>query len=141
MRNLLLELRPGALEHTPMPELLHQLVDGFSGRSKTDIDLKIEGENPLPFNVRFVFFRIAQEALNNIIKHARATQVTLNYHSLQNLAKMIITDDGKGFDPEELLTGHHGLDIMNERANSINADINISSKVGEGTTIYLNWQP
>jgi signal transduction histidine kinase len=88
-----------------------------------------------------VFFRLAQEALNNIIKHARANQVKVEYRSQPDQVELTIQDDGKGFDPDTKTTGHHGLNIMKERAESINADINIDSKVDEGTKITVTWQP
>ena len=141
MRNLLVELRPGSLEHTPMPELLQQLVDGFSGRSKTAINLEIQNHNPLPSEVRFVFFRLAQESLNNIIKHARANTVRVRYESQPEQAQLFIEDDGQGFDQNKIAPGHHGLEIMKERADKINADINIESKVGKGTSVSVSWKP
>ena len=141
MRNLLVELRPGSLEHTPMPDLLRQLVEGFSGRTKTDITLDILDHDPLPSEVRFVFFRLTQEALNNIIKHARAKQVRVMYSSQLGQTLLTIDDDGQGFDQTMISSGHHGLEIMKERAEKINADINISSKVGKGTSISVSWKP
>jgi signal transduction histidine kinase len=141
MRNLLVELRPGSLEHTPMPELLQQLVDGFSGRTKTPIALNIQNHNPLPSEVRFVFFRLAQESLNNIIKHARASDVQVTYLSQPGQAQLSIADDGQGFDQTRVAPGHHGLEIMKERADKINADINIISKLGKGTSVSVSWKP
>jgi len=141
MRNLLLELRPGALEHIPMPDLLRQLVEGFSGRTKTEIELSILEDHPLSYNVRFVFFRLAQEALNNIIKHARANQVQVNYDSQPDQVQLTIEDDGRGFDPSIISPGRHGLEIMKERAEKINATIHIKSQVGDGTTVSINWRP
>jgi PAS domain S-box-containing protein len=141
MRNLLLELRPGAMEHIPMPDLLRQLVEGFSGRTKTEIELFISGDHLLSYNVRFVFFRLAQEALNNIIKHARANQVQVNYDSQPDQVQLTIEDDGRGFDPSIISPGRHGLEIMKERAEKINATIHIKSQVGDGTTVSINWRP
>ena len=79
MRNLLLELRPGSLEQTPLVDLLQQLADGFSGRTQTSIDITISHCEVLPTEVKIMFFRMAQEALNNIIKHARAKNVWVRY--------------------------------------------------------------
>jgi len=141
MRNLLLELRPEALEHIAMPDLLRQLVEGFSGRTKTEIELSILEDHPLSYNVRFVFFRLAQEALNNIIKHARANQVQVNYDSQPDQVQLTIEDDGRGFDPSIISPGRHGLEIMKERAEKINATIHIKSQVGDGTTVSINWRP
>ena len=141
MRTLLLELRPGALEHISMIDLLSQLVDGFSGRSKTEIELQISGDHPLPFDIRYVFFRLIQEVLNNIIKHARASIVQVNYDSQPNRVQLIIKDNGRGFDTTQKSPGHHGLAIMEERAKSIQADLQIISQPEEGTRVSITWQP
>jgi PAS domain S-box-containing protein len=140
MRNLLFELRPAALEHTLMTELLGQLVEGFLGRSRAEIDLSISGENPLPYEVRVTFFRLGQAALSNIIKHARAGHVKVFYDSQADGTRMIIEDDGQGFNPISKSAGHHGLEIMRERASSINAELNIISELGGGTKIEVFWQ-
>ena len=140
MRTLLFELRPTALENTLMTELLQQLVDGFSGRSMAEIDLSISGENPLPYEIRVTFFRLVQAAFSNIIKHARAGHVQVSYDSQTNGTRIIIEDDGQGFDPTSTSTGQHGLSIMRERANSINAEMNIVSEIGDGTKVEVFWQ-
>jgi signal transduction histidine kinase len=140
MRTLLFELRPATLEHTSMVELLGQLADGFIGRTQTAINVSIDGQKPLPFNVRETFFRLAQEALNNIIKHARATQVWLEYDSQDNQTQLHIKDDGLGFDPSGQPAGRHGLAIMQERSELIEAEISIISQPGKGTQIEIIWQ-
>lgn len=141
MRTLLLELRPGALEHISMVDLLSQLVDGFSGRSKTKIELLISGDHPLPFDIRYVFFRLVQEVFNNIIKHARADHVEVSYDSQPDRVQLIIEDNGRGFDPTNIEPGHHGLAIMKERAKAIQADLQITSQPGKGTSVSLHWRP
>lgn len=140
MRNLLFELRPAALENTLMTELLQQLVDGFSGRTKTDIELSILGESQLPIEVRFVYFRLAQEALNNIVKHARAKNVLVTYASQPDGTRLLINDDGVGFDLTNVDSSQHGLNIMKERAETINAGLNIESQPGMGTKVEVVWK-
>ena len=139
MRNLLLELRPAAIEHTHMVDLLQQLADGFAGRTSAEIEVNISGREQLPLDVRATFFRVAQEALNNIVKHARANSVIIDFDSQEKQGRLVIADDGRGFDLTESSSGHHGLTIMRERAESIAAELLITSRPGEGTRIELLW--
>ena len=139
MRNLLLELRPAALENAAMTELLQQLAAGFAGRTRAEITVSIDGQEPLPFDSRVAFFRLAQEALNNIIKHARAQQVFVHYDSQIGQASLRIQDDGRGFDLADQPPGHHGLAIMQERAEAIGAELEIASQPGKGTMIQVRW--
>jgi PAS domain S-box-containing protein len=139
MRNLLFELRPAALEQADMVELLQQLADGFTGRTHAKINLVFNDRNHLPFDVRAAFFRLAQEALNNIIKHARAQQAWINYFSEVGHARLVIKDDGRGFDLNNIQTGRLGLEIMQERAMAIGASLVIDSQPGEGTQVEITW--
>jgi signal transduction histidine kinase len=141
MRNLLLELRPATLENTIMPDLLKQLGAGFTGRTKTEIEISILGQEKLPSEIHIAFFRLAQEGLNNIIKHARAQKVLLNYDSQPKQTRLTIQDDGLGFDINEQKPGHHGLTIMRERTTTIGANFEIISKPGEGTCLEIVWTP
>ena len=75
MRTMLLELRPSAVIHTPLHDLLAQLAEAVTSRSGLRFDLNIEQIPPLPEEVHVNFYRIAQEALNNVVKHAQAEQV------------------------------------------------------------------
>jgi signal transduction histidine kinase len=73
MRTLLVELRPNALVDVPLPTLLKQLCESFIGRARLPVQLNVEGKRPLPPDVQLAYSRITQEALNNIVKHAKAT--------------------------------------------------------------------
>jgi signal transduction histidine kinase len=135
-----LELRPSALENITIGELLRQLADGFSGRTQASLELSINDQEALPFEVRVTFFRLAQEALNNIIKHARARQVWVNFDNEAGQVRLTIKDDGRGFDLDSQSAGHHGLTIMRERTQSIGATLDIQSSPGDGTLIEVVWQ-
>ena len=78
MRTLLLELRPATLIEVGSEELLRQLTEAARGRARIPIDLSVEIGNPLPPDVKVAFYYIAQEALNNVIKHARARHVEVS---------------------------------------------------------------
>ncbi len=140
MRALLLELRPSGLVETKMSALLQQLVDGAGGRSTLDIALNVQGRCELAPDVKVVFYRIAQEALNNIIKHAGATQAFISLRCLDDDKVVLqILDDGHGFHPGAVEEGHFGLRIMEERAASIHATFVIDTQPEQGTEITVFW--
>lgn len=140
MRGLLLELRPSALIETKMVELLKQLIEATISRSGAQISMDFEGECALPEDVHVAFYRIAQETLNNAIRHAMAFEIKIRMRCGPKYARLEIDDNGCGFDPESTPTGQHlGLIIMRERASSIGADLEIISRSDEGTKVVLIW--
>lgn len=140
MRALLLELRPNALIDVSLSDLLQQLSEAFIGRARVPVRLDLDQCVELPPNVKIGFYRIAQEALNNISKHARANQVTLSLRNCDGNAVLCIADDGIGFDTQIELPDHFGLGIMEERAQSIGAHYVLQSQKGEGTQITVTWK-
>jgi signal transduction histidine kinase len=138
MRTLLVELRPNALTEVPLPTLLKQLTDALIGRARLNIQLSCIGEKKLPADVQIGLYRIAQEALNNIIKHARASQVVVTLNMAYTV-RLTIADDGTGFDPAVVTADHIGLRIMRERAEAIGARFQVESSPGEGTRISVVW--
>lgn len=141
LRTLLLELRPQALLKTDLGELMKQLVDGLAGRTSIVVHLTLEGRYPLPETVQLVFFRVAQEALNNIVKHARASQVEMRLNNAEGRSLTLhIRDDGRGFDLACLPPERLGLKIMRERAETIGAALAVESCPGEGATVRLHWE-
>ena len=142
MRTLLMELRPAALEDVPLPDLLQQLSEAFIGRARVPVEMSLDRSVNPPPHVKIGFYRIAQEALNNISKHAHARQVKFCLAREQGQVQMLIWDDGIGFDVEKSsLPDHFGLGIMEERAQSVGASCEISSQVGAGTQVRVRWQP
>lgn len=139
MRTLLLELRPAALIDVPLADLLRQLTDAISGRTLLPIALVVEGQRPLPPDVNIALYRVAQEALNNIVKHATATHVQVTLRHAVEGAELRIVDDGVGFDPDKISAEHFGLKIIRERAESIDAGLNVTSRPGRGTEIACVW--
>jgi len=93
----------------------------------------------LPGEVQIALYRIAQEALNNIAKHARATQAQINLDCKPEGITLYIRDNGLGFDPGGIQPYQLGLGIMRERAHAIGAKIALESKPGEGTEITVVW--
>ena len=103
------------------------------------VAVTVDGQGSPPPEVRLALYRIAQEALNNAAKHAEASLSTLAARWTADSARLIISDDGRGFDPATVSHAHLGLGIMRERADGISAVLSVKSAVGRGTTIEVNW--
>jgi signal transduction histidine kinase len=149
MRTLLLELRPAALVETRLEDLLRQLGEAASGREGMPVNVLIEGKGTLPSEVHIALYRIAQEALNNVVKHARASHVTIrlccNCAELKEGCQrqcvlLSIIDDGRGFDLAHAPHDRLGLGIMQERADAIGANLFVDSQPGEGTQVSVMWE-
>jgi signal transduction histidine kinase/DNA-binding response OmpR family regulator len=150
MRMLLIELRPSALVHTPLAELLQVLGAAVSAKHNLAIDAELDAVPALPPEAQIALYRIAQEAFNNIVKHAQATRVTFglkfSWLAASELGEpprtqivMCIADDGHGFDHARLPSGGMGLSGMAERAGDIGASLRISSELGGGTRVEVTW--
>jgi signal transduction histidine kinase/ligand-binding sensor domain-containing protein len=139
MRTLLLELRPSALTETALPDLLRQLVEAVIGRARLPVELTIDGVCCIPPEVQVVFYRIAQEALNNIVKYAKASKVVVGLRLQEDGLRLSVMDDGVGFDISAVPPNHLGLRIMRERAEAIGAKLSLYSHSGEGTQVTVTW--
>lgn len=142
MRTLLMELRPSAMREADPAELFKHLTEAFTGRTGVPVDLSIEvTEDCDPTEeVKLAFYRIAQEGLNNIGKHAEASQVWFRFGCDEEGATLMITDDGQGFELDAVPRGHLGLGIMQERAEGIGGKLALVSQPSEGTTLRLTWR-
>ncbi len=123
-----------------MDELFRHLVNAIASRSKLEVRYEAQGEATLPVEVKEAFYRVAQEALNNIEKHAGAQEVLLRLRRSDARVELFIRDDGCGFDPEAVSQEHLGMGIMRERASGIGARLQIQSAPGEGTELMMNWR-
>ncbi len=150
MRTLLLELRPASLLETQLEELLRQLGEAASGREGIPVDVTVEGKASLPPEVHIALYRIAQEALNNVVKHARAGHVTIHLRytkeelSVNNQennygVRLTIKDDGRGFDFVQKSHQGLGLEIMQERAQAIGAELSVDTHPAKGTMVQVTW--
>jgi len=140
MRSLLVELRPQAIVNSPLSDLIKNLCNGIQGRGDIEIQLQVVGEfDILPEIVQLQLYRITQEVLNNIYKHARATLVNVELRKQNGQIDIVIADDGIGFDLEAIPAGHHGIMIMQERADKIGASLQVDTASGEGTYIHVTW--
>ncbi len=138
MRTLLLELRPSALEEASLGNLMQQLAAAIMSRKEMEIHVLIEGEKPVPPQIKIGLYRLAQEALNNAAKHAHATEAHIRLCLLSGKIEIIISDNGRGFDAGQNPKGL-GLGIMHERADAIGADLEIRSEIGVGTVVRISW--
>ncbi|NIM95595.1 MAG: GAF domain-containing protein [Anaerolineales bacterium] len=139
MRTLLIELRPYAIEEAELEELIRQLAESTTGRARIPVDVEIEGECDLSPDEKVALYRVVQEALNNIAKHANASRVTVHILCDTSKVELCVEDDGVGFGSEVVPPDHLGLKIMRERAESIGAELSVESKPNEGTRIKLAW--
>jgi signal transduction histidine kinase len=142
MRTLLFELRPAALEAASLDDLLARLGDALAGQIQVPIEVRVDEGLALPSDVKVALYRIAQEALNNIAKHARATNVAVHFHAQgAGGARLIVADDGNGFELGAVAHDKMGLRIMRERADRVGASLVIDTEPDGGTTISAGWLP
>ena len=139
MRTLLVELRPSALTDIPLPDLLRQLGDATIGRARLPVQVIVDGEADLPADVQVALYRIAQEALNNVVKYARASSANINLRLSGASVRLSVIDNGVGFDPDNIAPNHFGLRIMRERAEAVGARLSVYSEPGQGTQITVTW--
>jgi signal transduction histidine kinase len=93
----------------------------------------------LPAKVQVAFYRVCQEALSNVAKHAKANRVEINLKQEGDVVELHIRDDGQGFDLEKTFSGHYGLVMMRERAESVGAQLSVTSRPGHGTQLIVRW--
>ena len=139
MRALLAELRPATITDSSLSDLLRQLGNAFSGRTNVPVVVSIMGEFFLPAEAQVAFYRVCQEALNNIAKHAKASQVEIDLKQDEAVIELRIRDNGTGFDPKQTLSGHYGLSMMRERAEAAGALLSVTSQSGHGTELTIRW--
>ena len=139
MRALLAELRPSTLTDADLGDLLRLLGNAFTGRTNIPARVTVVGQGVLPAEVQVAIYRICQEALNNVAKHAEASVVQISLTHDNNNIELSIRDDGQGFDPERTTSGHYGMSMMHERAEAVGALLSITSQPGHGTELMIHW--
>lgn len=131
-RRSVLDLRAAPLAGRSLVEALVLLAD----EAALPIDLLVTGGNqPLPPRVETGLYRIAQEAINNACRHARASQITVKLVATPQLVTLLVEDDGQGFDPDDVAHSRFGLVGLNERVKLLNGRFHIESTPGQGTRI------
>jgi signal transduction histidine kinase len=135
MRALIFELRPETLENEGLVNALSKQMQVLAVRHHLTVQTELCAEPDVSFEIKQTLYRIAQEALHNIVKHAQAHTVTLHLEAHGEELILTVRDDGQGFDAGESFPGHLGLHSMRERARKPGGTLTIESAPGEGSCI------
>jgi PAS domain S-box-containing protein len=140
MRTVLVELRPAALTEIDLGDLIEQLARAATARApRLEVSVKVDGKRQLPAEVQVTLYRVAQEALNNIAKHAEAQHAEVQLARQTTGVELSVIDDGRGFDRGAIPPGHLGLGIMRERVEAIGGLLSIESEPSRGTRLSVVW--
>jgi PAS domain S-box-containing protein len=135
MRALIFELRPGNLEQDGLVRALKTHASALQGRLGLPIVVESDLTDRLPLPAEEVLYRIAQEALHNVVKHAAAHRVRVDVRREAGGVRLRVEDDGKGFDPARVPDGHLGLAGMRARSERVGAEFTVDSTPGQGTAV------
>jgi len=137
MRLLIHHLRPSNLEEMGLVDALRHRLETVEQRAGIKAQLEVNGEiPPIPVYIEDELYAIAQEALNNSLRHSSASKVTVEINLVENELILLVQDNGVGFDPGKVRPGI-GLGSMKERASKIGGEIEINGQLGQGTTIKV----
>ena len=138
MRLLIFELHPSRLEEEGLAAALQGRLASVETRTGLHTELHVEAERRLLLSVEEELYWIAQEALNNVVKHAQAKEVTVRLQFDDESVCLEVQDDGTGFEPAKAQqSGGMGLRGMGERAQRINGNLEIESVPGQGTSLKV----
>jgi two-component system, NarL family, sensor histidine kinase DevS len=138
IRNYILDLRPQRFQGKDLPTGLFELIRAFRANTliQADLQVDLDGDVPLLQTQASGLFHIAQEALANVAKHARARQVSVVLSRDKGYVSLTIRDDGRGFDPARVATYvGHGMRNMDARAHALGGRLSVESEAGKGTTV------
>ncbi|HTT94263.1 MAG TPA: GAF domain-containing sensor histidine kinase [Solirubrobacterales bacterium] len=134
LSRLIDDLRPATLERLGLPAALEALAEESGNRGAFTVDTEVDVDGQLTSDEERGVYRLAQEALTNVVKHSAADRATLRAHCADGVASIEVRDDGAGFDPEAPGAGR-GLLGMRERVAMLGGTIEIDSRPGEGTRV------
>ena len=141
MRLLIFELRPPILDEAGLSAALQARLENVEKRSGLKTEFRAEGAGQLPCEVEDGLYRVALEGLNNILKHARASRVTISLYHDAKSALLQLADDGVGFDPAATPNGGGmGLASMAERVEQLGGRLVVDSEPGQGTEVSVEWR-
>jgi signal transduction histidine kinase len=137
MRALIFELRPSSLEQDGLVQAIRNHAAAVGARTGLAVTVEAEPIERLALDAEEALYRIAQESLHNVVKHAgaRGAQIRLG-HDARGVV-LTVVDDGEGFDLEQVGRGHLGLVGMRQRAERVGAEIGIASRPGAGTSVTV----
>ena len=140
-RRSVMDLRASALEGHDLPAALSEAAHQWTAGSAVQIRVDVEGESrPLPEETEQHLLRIAQEAVTNAVKHARASHVRIHLEMASRKLSLRVADDGRGFEQDEAFSevgGHFGLLGMRERAERLGGELQLHSEPGQGTEVAV----
>ena len=137
MRALIFELRPDALEKEGLVAALSRHAEAIATRHHLAVETVFCEEPSGPVDVKEALYRIAVESMNNAVKHAKATRISLRLQTQDGITTLEVHDDGAGFDPRGEYPGHLGLRSMRERADQVGAALEIESTPGHGARVKV----
>ncbi len=135
MRSLIFALHPESLESEGIVEALSRRAAAISGRHELQIETHLCDEPDMSLEAKEALYRIAQEALHNIVKHAHADHCELSLFEHQGTIVLEVRDDGTGFDTSSTFPGHLGLHSMRERVIHLGGTLEVHSIPAEGTLV------
>lgn len=137
-RRSVLDLRAAPLEGKTLVVALNELVIECARRGKLNVKFDhVDASRPLPARIEIGLYRIVQEALTNVHRHSRAAQASVQLIVMPQQIELTITDDGVGFDPQNIPEGHYGLIGINERVSLLGGQVWVNSCPGEGTSLEI----
>ena len=139
MRTLLIELRDGSMADVPLEQLLVNLVEAAQSRAAVEVHLDMRGDVRAPAALHVTVYRVTQEALNNVVRHSQASSAWVEVELAEHAVRLVVRDDGRGFEPGPLDSTHLGLKSMRERAEEVGAELRLVTAPGQGTQVFLDW--
>jgi signal transduction histidine kinase len=141
MRALIFELRPESLEQEGLVAALTKQAEALRARYRLEVALDLGAEPAVSLAVKEALYRIGQEALHNVVRHAQARHVWVTLHTTDHWLTLTIRDDGSGFDPAADFPGHLGLVSMRERVERLAGSFALTSTPDQGTEIRVTLPP
>ena len=132
------DLRSASLMGRTLAQALEVLACESAEKGGLKLTLEMSEQRPLPIHMSAGLYRIAQEAINNVLKHADATRLLVKLTTTSEWVELAIEDDGAGFDPTQAFEGRYGLIGLNERARLMGGELQICSGEGDGTQVYVS---